>query len=119
MVTINLSKTVEGAETQMASSSSQQATTSSPAHSPPSLLSILRAPTQSGLMRKRKVRMNELPHTGTQKKKPSCSTNPKGVIAAQRAREFSDEMVTVSARKLFCSARREELSLINVIDVIM
>ena len=38
MTVIDLSETVEGAETQTASSSSQQATTSSPAQSPPSLL---------------------------------------------------------------------------------
>ena len=37
--------------------------------------------------------------------------DPKGISVAQRAREFSEEMVTVSAGKLFCSACREELSL--------
>ena len=93
MATIDLSETVEGADTQMAS-------TSSPEQSPLSLLSILRAPTQSNLMRKWKVRTNELPHTGTQKK-PPCSTDPKRGSAAQRAREFSGEIITFSAGKLF------------------
>ena len=119
MATIDLSETVKGAETQMASSSSQQATTSSPVQSTLSLLSILRAPTQSNMMWKRKVRMNEPPHTGAQRKKLSCLTDLKGMSVAQRAREFSGEMVTVSAGKLFCSTCREELSLINVTDVIM
>ena len=100
-------ETVETVEAQAAGSSSRQATTLSPT----SLLSQLRAPTQSDLMRKRKVRTNEPPHTGARKKKPSCSTDPKGVSAVQRAKEFSGEMITVSAGNLFCSACREELSL--------
>ena len=87
--------------------SSSQSTVSSPA----SLLSRLRAPTQSELMRKRKVRVNAPPHTGERKRKPTCSTDPKGVSAAQRAKEFAGEMITVSTGKLFCSACREELSL--------
>ena len=84
--------------------SSSQSTVSSPA----SLLSRLRTPTQSELMRKRKVRVNAPPHTG---EKPTCSTDPKGVSAAQRGKEFAGEMITVSTGKLFCSACREELSL--------
>ena len=87
--------------------SSSQSTVSSPA----SLLIRLRAPTQSELMRKRKVRVNAPPHTGERKRKPTCLTDPKGVSAAQRAKEFTGEMITVSAGKLFCSACREELSL--------
>ena len=100
-------ETVETVEAQAAGTSSRQATTLSPT----SLLSQLRAPTQSDLMRKRKVRTNEPPHTGARKKKPTCSTDPKGVSAVQRAKEFSGEMITVSAGNLFCSACREELSL--------
>ena len=91
-------------EIQAAGSSSQA---SSP--SPTSLLSHLRAPTQSELMRKRNVRVNAPPHTGARKKKPFCSTDPKGVSAAQRAKEFTSELITVSAGKLFCSVCREEL----------
>ena len=87
--------------------SSSQSTVSSPS----SLLSRLRTPTQSELMRKRKVRVNAPPHTGERKRKPTCSTDPKGVSAAQRAKEFAGEMITVSTGKLFCSACREELSL--------
>ena len=71
----------------------------------------LRAPARSELMRERKVRVNAPPHTGARKKAPTCTTNPKGVSAAQRAKEFSGEMITVSAGRLFCSACREELSL--------
>ena len=79
--------------------------------SPQSLLSRLRAPTASEITRKRKVRVNAPPHTGARKKKPACASDPKGVSVAERAREFSDEMVTVSCGKLFCSVCREELSL--------
>ena len=98
---------VETVKAQAAGSSSQQATTLSPT----SLLSQLRVPTQSNLMHKRKVRINELPHTGARKKNTTCSTDPKGVNVVQRAKEFSGEMITVSAGNLFCSACREELSL--------
>ena len=77
----------------------------------PSLLSRLRAPSHSELMRKRKVRTNQPPHTGMRRKKPACSTDPKSVSVAQRVKEFSGEMLRDSAGKLFCSACREELSL--------
>ena len=40
--------------------------------------SRLKAPTQSDLMRKQKVRANNPPHSGARNKKPSCSTDPKG-----------------------------------------
>ena len=73
-----------------------------------SFLSRLKAPTQSDLMRKRKVRANNPPHTGARNKKP---TDPKNIRAIDRVREFKDEMLTVSSGKLFCSACREELSL--------
>lgn len=55
-------------------------------------------------MRQRKVRANLPPHTGTRHKKPTCSSNRKSVSAAQRAKEFSGENITVSAGKLFCTA---------------
>ena len=77
----------------------------------PSLLSKLRTPPQSELMRKRKIRVNPPPHTGAKKKKPSCSTDPKSVSVTQRVNEFPGEMLTNSAGKLFYSVCREELSL--------
>ena len=80
----------------------------------PYLFNRLRAPSQSELMRKRKVRVNRVnrpPHTGVRKTKPACSTDPKSVSVVQRVREFSGEMLIDSAGKLFCSACREELSL--------
>ena len=78
----------------------------------PSLLSHLQAPSQSVLMRKLKVRVNLLPpHTGARRKKPACLTYPKGVSVLQRVNAFSGEMLINSARKLFCSACQEELSL--------
>ena len=77
----------------------------------PSLLSKLRAPTQSELTRKRRVRVNPPPHAGVRKKKPACSTDPKSVSVMQRVKELPGEMLTNSAGKLFCSVCREELSL--------
>ena len=53
--------------------------------SPKSLLSQLRDPTRSELMRKRKVRVNAPLHTGARKKKgPACSTDLKEVNAAHK-----------------------------------
>ena len=88
-------------------SGSSQATFSSPK----SLLSVLRAPTMAEIMRERKVRVNAPLHTGMRKKKHECSTDPKGMSALQRAKEFPSEKIVVSAGKLFCSVCREELSL--------
>ena len=62
-----------------------------------SFLSRLKAPTQFDLMRKRKVRANNPPHTGTRNKKPSCSTDHKNIRAINQVREFKDEMLTVSS----------------------
>ena len=95
----------------VASGSDCSAGVSASATNSTTLLSKLRAPTTSDLMRKQKVRTNESPHTGARRKKPACSMDPKGISAVQRARELSKEMDTVSAGKLFCTACREELSL--------
>ena len=64
----------------------------------PSLLSRLRALSQSEIMRKRNVRVNP-PHTGGRKKKPACSTDPMSVSVVQRVNEFLGEMLTNSAGK--------------------
>ena len=50
----------------------------------PSVLDRFRAPVQTALMRKQKVRVNRPPHPGTRKKKPSLSTDPKRVSVVQR-----------------------------------
>ena len=91
-------------------SSAEQSATDSATQASQSLLSRLRAPTAADITRKRKIRANP-PHTTVRKKKPACQTDPKSVSAAERAREYSSEMITVSSGKLFCSACREELSL--------
>ena len=38
-------------------------------------------------------------------------TEPKNVTADQQVKEFPDEKLTVSSKKLFCSACREEVAL--------
>ena len=83
--------------------------------SPQSLCSRLRAPTASEITWKRKVRVSAPPHTSARKKKPACASDPKGVSVAERAKEFSDKMVTVSCGKLFCSVCHKELSLERII----
>ena len=75
----------------------------------PSLLSRLKQAPQSILTRKRRVAQN-LPHDGKRRKAPKCTTEPKSVTADQRVKEFPDEKLTVSSKKLFCSACREEVA---------
>ena len=62
-------------------------------------------------MHKLNVRVNAPSHTDAREKKPFCWTDPKGVSVVQRAKEFSSELITISAGKLFCSVCREELPL--------
>ena len=57
---------------------------SSSLDSVPSLLSRLCVPCQSDIMRKRKIRVNQPPHTGEKRKKPACSSDPKSVSVSQR-----------------------------------
>ena len=54
-----------------------------------SLLSKLRASTQLELMRKRKLRVKALSHTGTRKERPTCLIDLKGVGVMQRAKVFA------------------------------
>lgn len=42
---------------------------------------------------------------------PQCTIEPKSVTADQRVKDFPNEKLTVSSRKLFCSACREEVAL--------
>ena len=72
-----------------------------------SFLDTLKQARPSELSRKRAIRHSH----SLKKKKPSCSTDPKGVTPGQRVLEFPDEHFTKSAGKLFCNACREELSL--------
>ena len=79
-----------------------------------SILDKLRPPKLSEITHKRKVRVNNPPHTGARtKKKPTsrCATDPKTLSVSDRAREFKHEIFVVSGGKLFCSACREEVSL--------
>ncbi len=77
--------------------------------SPPSILSVLRAPKLSDLARKRKVPSNP-PHDGKRYKSPSCASEPKSVTPAMRVKSFPGEWLLVSGGKFFCSGCREELS---------
>ena len=80
----------------------------SSANTTPTLLSDLRAPQPSDLMRPRQVKRN--PPVG-QKRHIQTLSDSKSVSPKQRLKEFPDEALTVSAGKLFCTACREELAL--------
>ena len=92
-------------------SSTNETAQSKVINSATSLLSMLRRPTSSDLCRKRTIRKN--PPKGKKHKasSSSCHTDPKSVSPAKRCSEFPVEPFEVSAGKLFCHSRREELSL--------
>ena len=78
-----------------------------------SLLDKLCSPTPSVLACKRAVSVNPPPKgkrtcrgTGT-----GSASDPKSVSPSQRVKENSDQSLTVSSGRLFCTACREELSL--------
>ena len=76
---------------------------------PPSILDRLRSPTPSDLARKRKIRQN-LPPKGVKRGKGRGFADPKGVVPADRVRNYPEESFTVSNNRLFCSACREEVA---------
>lgn len=81
-----------------------------------SLLSRLRAPLPSDLSRKRKVRSN--PPSGVKRGRGTVASDPKSVTPADRVRSYPNESLTVSNKKLFCDACREELAMKkSVIDL--
>ena len=81
-----------------------------------SLLSKLRAPLPSDLARKRKVQSN--PPTGVKRGKGAVAADPKGVTPADRVRAYPNEPFSVSNKKLFCSACREDVAMKkSVIDL--
>ena len=74
-----------------------------------SVLSRLKAPRASDLARKRKVAAN--PPKGKRSCRGATAAEPKNITSLQRVKEFPDEPLCVSNRKLFCNACREEMSL--------
>ena len=73
----------------------------------------LKSPARSDLCRKRKVQTLNKP-TATKKRHQagaSNSTDPKGVAAQSRVKDFPGEYLVVKKDKLFCEACREELAL--------
>ena len=72
-----------------------------------SLLTVLKAPKQSDLTRKRKVAVN--PPIG--KRKCKSVKGLASVKPLQRTNEFRNESLAVSNGKLFCNSCREEVSL--------
>ena len=94
----------------MNDTSGPDADTLSSESNPKSLLEILRVPKRSELARKRSVARN-LPHDVRRVKAPKHSHDPRSVQAKQRVKEFPNECLTVSAKKLFCTACREEIAL--------
>ena len=74
-----------------------------------SLLSRLKSPQASELARKRRVACN--PPKGKRRCRGSTVAEHKNVNPHQRVKQFPNEPLCVSNKKLFCSACREELSM--------
>ena len=104
--------TTSTASTSTSSSSSVPSTTtdiSSSSSTVTSLLSRLHRPTSSELSRKRKVDRNP-PPKGKKRSRGASASDPKSVTPSQRIRQYAGENLSVSNKKLFCLACREELS---------
>ena len=74
-----------------------------------SLLDRLRSPTPSILACKRQFKQNPPPQ-GVKRGNAKESGDPKNISASDHVKAYPDEQLTVSNRKLFCRACREELS---------
>ena len=70
----------------------------------------LRQPAPSDFARKRRVQQNP-PPVGKRRARGHGAFDPKSVCPSQRVREFPNEDLTVSNKKLFCNACREEVGL--------
>ncbi len=78
-----------------------------------SFVDRLRCPKPSELARKRKVACNPPPRGKRKSYGGRGTSGPKSITPRQRASEHPEECLTVSNKKLFCKACREELSLIS------
>ena len=76
------------------------------------LLQQLRSPTPSELTRKRTVHCNQ-PPKGKKRSQGRNANDPKSVTPQQRVKEHVGECLSVSNKRLFCKACREELSLVS------
>lgn len=76
-----------------------------------SLLTKLKCPATSELARKRKVATNlPAPPIGMKRSKGKNVGDPKSVSTSQCIKQFPEENLKVSDKKLFCDACREPLS---------
>ena len=76
-----------------------------------SLLDRLRSPTPSDLARKRRIPCN--PPKGTKKGKGTVASEPQNVSPHDRVKQFPDDHLSVVCGKLFCTACRENPSLLK------
>ena len=108
----DLTTSVPGSDLTVNAAHSQSSSRASSVEAaPPSLLSRLRPPTSSEPSRKRVIDRN--PPKGKKRTKgPSRQSEPKSITPEQRLKDarYANEGLTVSNKKLFCRACREELS---------
>jgi len=71
-------------------------------------MSVLKAPIISSLSRKRVQARN--PPLGKRRCRETSTYDPKGIDPVKWVKEYPNEPLSVSNKKLFCKACREELS---------
>ena len=104
-----MAASTSGNEGSVSESLSSESTAGTSSESP-SLLSVLRCPRPSELARKRKIQRNP-PPSGKRRVRGHGTFDPKSVSPAQRVSEYPGESLSISNKKLFCNACREELGL--------
>ena len=90
----------------MAEGGGASVSSSAESSSAPAALSMLDKP--GSLMRKRKIDANP-PPKGKRRARGEGANEPKNVSASKRVSEFPKESLTVSNKKLFCTACCQEL----------
>ena len=108
MVTTNTESETEHETSSQTTRSSSRTTPGSAASESANILDRLRAPRESDLARKRKVKANP---PVSKKKCRTATGEPKSVSPSERVQKYPNESLVLSGGSLFCSACREEVSL--------
>ena len=100
--------------TNQSEASAADVNTSDTSSSESAFLLSLRQPTSSDFARKRQVLKNP-PPVGKRRARGHGAFDPISVTPSQRVKEFPNESLTVSNKRLFCNACREEVGLKSTI----
>ena len=79
------------------------------------MLSILKAPKVLSLARKQSQARN--PPSGKRRCRGTSANEPKHIEPTQQVKEYKNEPFTVTNKKLFCRACREEVSMKTTVSI--